>query len=682
MNRQRQESIERYLAREEVKERIRQEMKKWRSEISVTIGHVARLFGFSENQLRDWEEHHLLSPYRHAKHRQYSEEDLDKLVIIRELMNANYAPGDMSIGIDKLLNIDELRLSLHSSFSDEVVIDRRIEQTKKEVFWRFFVSHALRVALKLVSDSLPNTTIGLILPLSAPRLSDLNIENLSLLGISLVGWLKNDGSSHILLTTKMTFRYPTDYAVYPLTTMEQEIPVEEPEDTTLILLERKDKRLSTLSLRREVVRVIQRLFAPLFAEKTVIQECFGLGMRDEYIPALVSADYHDLLLEGIADMVVRLGHHRGWRFCQILLPEIGNRETIPLKLHNLVTYAQSSESPYVIGKSIISPLEAKINICIHAYQSGYVIYRPELSRVEKTALEDIEGPISSNIALPIGKEQGLHIGVLYVAAEKKDAFSREDQQLLRIMGKMTEDTLLLYRAHQKEIYGFEKLIRTPQLVDSLFAEFLSENNFIQSMSMLLKNIDQELMAGSEMEDKKVGKGEKGQDSVLSFIGIDLDNQEGLTYRYGNQMVRYLSKVIGSRIHEYILSLVTRSASCQMYYMSGNRYYLILRDFGLEQARAVAMKLQRSLSGNIALEQSEIVDSSLIIPNITVHLAVSSYKYEKLSQMRRTYPSLMDVITKIIQELDVALKQGVDEGGNVIISFDPTFAAFRRWEPIE
>jgi hypothetical protein len=83
-----------------------------------------------------------------------------------------------------------------------------------------------------------------------------------------------------------------------------------------------------------------------------------------------------------------------------------------------------------------------------------------------------------------------------------------------------------------------------------------------------------------------------------------------------------------------------------------------------------------------LEQSEVVDNNLIIPNITVHLAVSSYKYEKLSQMLNAYPSIIDVITKVSQELDVALKQGVDEGGSVIISYDPTFAAFKRWVPVE
>lgn len=114
----------------------------------------------------------------------------------------------------------------------------------------------------------------------------------------------------------------------------------------------------------------------------------------------------------------------------------------------------------------------------------------------------------------------------------------------------------------------------------------------------------------------------------------------------------------------------------MYYMYANRFYLILRGFSLEKAREVAVKLQRSLSGNISLKQSEVADSILIIPNITVHLGVSSYRREKLDQMLEAYSSVVDISTKISQELDSALKLGLDEGGNVIISFDPAFAGFK------
>src|SRR5262249_51367604 len=155
-----------------------------------------------------------------------------------------------------------------------------------------------------------------------------------------------------------------------------------------------------------------------------------------------------------------------------------------------------------------------------------------------------------------------------------------------------------------------------------------------------------------------------------------DDQESLANQYGDQIIRHLNKTVGLRIQEYITSLVTRSASCQLYYMFTDRFYLILQGFSLDKAREIALKLQRSLSGNISLKPSEVSDSILIIPNLTVHLAVGSYRRKKLNQMLEEYASVVDISTKISQELDVGLKQGLDERGNVIISFDPAFAAFR------
>ena len=170
--------------------------------------------------------------------------------------------------------------------------------------------------------------------------------------------------------------------------------------------------------------------------------------------------------------------------------------------------------------------------------------------------------------------------------------------------------------------------------------------------------------------------------VISFIGLDLDDQEGIASRYGDQIMRHLSKVVGLRIQEHLISLVTRYASCQMYYMYASRFYFILRGFSLEKAREVAAKLQRSLSGSIALRRSEISDSVLIIPDITVHLVVCSYQGKKLRQMLEESSSVVDVSTKISQQLDSGLKQGLDEGGNTIIAYDPTYHTFRRWSTIE
>ena len=88
-NEQGTQLLKTYLQQDAVQERIRQNMERGRNRATVSIGRAARLFGFSENQLRDWEDRGLLQPFRPAGggQRQYSFGELDKLAIIRTLMD-------------------------------------------------------------------------------------------------------------------------------------------------------------------------------------------------------------------------------------------------------------------------------------------------------------------------------------------------------------------------------------------------------------------------------------------------------------------------------------------------------------------------------------------------------------------------------------------------------------------
>ncbi len=93
-----QRKIRQYLESKDVQELIRQNIQRGRSEIAVTIGRAVRLFNFTENQLRDWEDRGLIKPQRSKDvtgQRQYSLTELDKLAIIRVLIDAKFAPGDI-----------------------------------------------------------------------------------------------------------------------------------------------------------------------------------------------------------------------------------------------------------------------------------------------------------------------------------------------------------------------------------------------------------------------------------------------------------------------------------------------------------------------------------------------------------------------------------------------------------
>jgi hypothetical protein len=691
-----QQRVLRHLQDEEVQARIHSTMERARNDATITIGRAAQLFGFKESKLREMESLKLLNPIRkEGGQRQYTRDDLDKLAIIRELVSAKYGLLEIPNDIDILwrsissANINREQSEDESAF---IPVDVRIESEQELVFWRYYAPQALRMSLMLIRENLPNTTVGLILPLHhVPNRMVPTAETVSMLGESLIGWLKSDGSTHILYTPRPSFQFPTDYYIYPLVRMVQEEWSESPEDATLIVLERPDKRLKKLTLNIAFVKLIRRLLSRLYQEASIMRACFGPGMRDERVSATNMSEvarFQDVILEGLADLIIWLGGKTAhgedrWRFCTILLPDT-TITPLPLQKCSLITRAQSANSPYIPGESIFSPEKSKTSVSIRAFQSGRVIYRPEISLKEREpTFVDVEGDIKSNIAVPIGAESGEPVGVLYVASDELHAFPKEDQQFLRVIGRFVENMLNTYHSRLQVTQDLRSLMRTPEVVDGFFNEFLSENRFMNDLESLLLNLHASF-GGMIEEAESSSDGRKPTEShdVVSFIGLDVDDQEGIASRYGDQIMRHLSKAIGLRIQEYIISLVTRSANCQLYYMYANRFYLILRGFSLEKAREVAGKLQRSLSGNIALKRSEVADSALIIQDITIHLAVTSYKREKIYQMLEGAHSVVDISTKISQQLDSSLKQGLDKGGNVIIAYDPTLHTSRVWERVE
>src|SRR6266516_7067166 len=97
--------IRTYFQNEDVQERIRQNIQRGRLEATVTIGLAARLFGFTENQLRDWEDRGLLKPFRTTSQRQYPPAELEKLAIIKELIDeGGFTPGSIPPDVDEIWN--------------------------------------------------------------------------------------------------------------------------------------------------------------------------------------------------------------------------------------------------------------------------------------------------------------------------------------------------------------------------------------------------------------------------------------------------------------------------------------------------------------------------------------------------------------------------------------------------
>src|SRR5207302_6780291 len=165
----------------------------------------------------------------------------------------------------------------------------------------------------------------------------------------------------------------------------------------------------------------------------------------------------------LANMIVELGGktddgQNRWRFSCILSPK---DLTLPLQQRSLVVRAQSKDSPHTVGVTTVSISQDKHvdSLSLKAFQSGYVIYRPQTSREDSMiAHRNQEGLIHSVIAIPVAGEETMSTAVIYVVSDEANAFSEDDQRVLRIISRMVEELLLTYRARQQGMVKVADLI--------------------------------------------------------------------------------------------------------------------------------------------------------------------------------------------------------------------------------
>src|SRR6266480_4847184 len=358
-------NIMRYLQSEDVQERIKQYMQRGRSEATVSIGRVAHLFQLKESKLRDWETRGLLKPLRSkdiSGQRQYSPAELDKLAIIKELVDeGGYAPSDIPPDIDSIwysiTSSNEWQyqpLMVDKNETKHLHIDQRIELADQEVFWRYFVSQALRLSIMLICEDIPDSLAGLVLPLQKKNISDVvhNPNDLPKLRDSLVGWLGHNRSFYTFLDTAPSFEFPSDFRTQPLAMTEEGMS----QDNTLIVVQRKAR---SLNLSDPHVETIRRLLGPIYRNVEKWRPCFDHGMRDwlyQVADFTSSPNPPDDVLNGLANMIVELGGktddgQNRWRFSCILSPK---DLTLPLQQRSLVVRAQSKDSPHTVGVTTVS----------------------------------------------------------------------------------------------------------------------------------------------------------------------------------------------------------------------------------------------------------------------------------------------------------------------------------------
>ncbi len=696
MNEPNIERIRKYLQSKEVQERIQKSMQDARSKATVTISRAAGLFNFTESQLREWEKRGLLKTERTALsqdsktltgHRQFSPDELDKLALIRELMDQGYTLSEIPQNIDDIWQqiLEELQRQPSQTKSQDgrylheaehLPIDERVENVDQENFWRYFVSQALRLSILLICEEVPDTVAGLVLPLQrdANSIMVTDPNDLNKVGLSLIGWLGRNRAFYSFLDTAPSFEFPSDFRIEPLRVIKEG-------NTQYVPFFIVQRRARSLPLSDTVHETIQRLLGLVYRFVEQWQAYFDYGLRDwSYQVTNFRSDpnVNDAVLDGLTEMVVALGGKTPdggdrWSFCNLFMPQ---DISLPLLQRNLIVRAHSKHAPHEVSTMRLSVIHP--GLTFRAYQSGYVIYRPKVMPPD-LAYRELEESTRSAIALPIAGEDGLAIGALYMASEEIKAFSEADQRALRLITRMMEELLSTYQTYQQVRGRLVDVIKNPGLVDVSFREFLSENDFIDDVEGLLSSIHTEELT------------EKLAEEVVSFVTIDIDNQSALATRLGDHVARNLSREVGSRIWGQ-LRIYSEPELRRLYHLSADRYYLFLKGVSLEGARNRAANLHKVLVGEYRIDAQHALTSRpmmrerlLELPDVTVRLGVNSYKYGKLKEVLGRYPvetTVAETRALLMRNLDEGLDLGQRVGGNRIMSWDPDIWGYRRWSPSE
>jgi len=714
-------SIEEFLERRDVRERVQKQMKEARTAATVTIGRAAKLFGFSENQLRDWEKRGWLNPQRpyndssseqdSKKHRQYAPGELDRLAAIRVLMDSNYSPAEINQGIDKIRHVADL-LSQPSPVLPEsgeqqthlatvikekeaahMPIDQYIDKADEELFWRFYAASALRLSLMLLHKDNPDTIISIMLPIESHLPISVSTANIAELGPCLIGWLERNLSFYQLYDIP-SFEEYTDFRIHPLQVMKNGQAQEDvPQDGTQIVVQR---RAFPLNITISVLATIQRLLAPLYHRKEEWLPLFTRGQRSFSFPAIdFSTEFsYDSILPRLADLIVSLGCDKAWRFACILTP---HDPQLPVSQHKLVVRAKSENAPesYKIGTTLVSPLDEVISVSLRAYQGGRICYRHLAIPEDKSVVKyDLEKPIGSAIAIPIGGEDATPLGVIYLVSREPDAFDDNDQRVLRIAARMVQELLLIYQTRLLVAAKLTPLIDTPALADLAFAPFPSETDFITDLERHLRTIlereDLEaplrtiLDINEQKEQRKALLKYYAMSDVLSFICIDINDQTSLTQKYGERMTRNLRREVGRRIEEKIPTSFPNRFNCKLYQAYGDRYYILLPRIPLEEVHTKSWGFKDALDGTYQINALRFTTDQrtpsemLVQENITVRLGVACYPCIKLYELMlrphtRSHPT-ESVTVAIRMDLDHIMKL-VQEEKNSICYWDPKLYAF-------
>ncbi len=704
-------SIEEYLRNADTQEIIQRKMIEAGSAATVTVTRAADLFGFSGTQLRDWDKLGFVSPPRSdgalqedKKHRQYSRAELDVLATIRILRDKGYSITEIKQNIEAIREIasqlgrDVFKLpgtDERTTKSVEVTpgpaivppIDQLLDNTDNELFWRFYATNALRLSLSLLAEYNPNTIIGLVMPLSSHTPATVTTANIADLGECLIGWLRPGYSFYLLYTQCPSFEEYTDFRMHPLQAMQ---------DKTWTVVQRKPGHLNISS---QIRATIQRLIAPLYEHRQEWLPYIRAGQRGfsspitDFVPEAVENPIKRIHLNSLLNLVVSMGRDRGWRFACILTP---NNQQLSVSEHQLIVQAVSEYAPEAykekLERTILYPTATSISVSMRAYQGGCICYRHRAVPQDRSIFNyDLEQPLGSCIAVPIGGEEAKPLGVIYLASSQQDAFDEDDQRLLRLIARMVQSLLLTFQVRNKVGDQLKLIMEKPALADQAFDidGVFSETELIGCLERLLLDVWSrddlrgqltELLALDDIRDRREAfRKYYYTNDVLTFYCFDVNNQTSLTQKYGEVMTRNLSQAVAIRARNMLKTLFPSSdfLLCHAY---EDRFYVFLGGIPLDEARAKAWALKKELDGVYKVDALRFSTERLtpigmrVQDEITIRMGIECYPAIKSYELMQRLVNKLDP-----SDLRAAVVSGIRKEFDDLLKLGP---GVRSWDPVE
>lgn len=720
-------SISDLLLQPEVTQHLRERFRTIQRSFTTSIREAAALTELTDVQLRYIESRRLLAPYRTSTtaevneavgpplaatsatgatpspgQRRYTVDDLYRAQVISFLLQRHYSLSEIASFVENSASIihdlvDAPTLALASALSAADDIQ----------FRRFFIPHALYLALTLIFERDGIADAGIILPLreAAEELASVetptieSASDLYKLGRVLVAWRARNHPMMTLVTTGNPFEPDQNILLRPLSDLPYAPQASSPSAPVAAYLAYQPAIARELSQADR--QIAQRLElpspAPGRADIEIANPRAVAGRLLRYVQELwfrqhngapaISAEqdaslyYYrspemmdpllgDALLNRLANVIADLGESSPapvrqradvteegdashWRFCCILTPR--ERQASP-KQQQLIVCAQSEHSPHRVGLTT-TDTASNNGLTVRAFTSGHVVYRANiLEQDPAVAYIREEWPIHSAIAVPVAAGDGRPPAVLYVASKREKAFAADDFLLLRVLGQMVGELIQTYHSRFLTSSLVGATLDDPRIVDRYFSGFQPDADFVADLTQVIQAYGED-----EPPD--------GRPETLTLISFDINGYSTLQRRHGDRIARAVTLQFGKRLQRQAMSAL-REANPHVYRIWGDRFYLMAYNLSPDEARDRALHMTRRLSTLYSFEDESGSTESEKDHGIAVSVRMAGMTFsacELIRQMERAQINEHDLAQRSKRDVDapfyaaVSLTRLLEEG---------------------